>query len=117
DSGRSGTRLDRTMSERALVRHSSGVSLLAPPHMLADIRLVTSEGIRQALTLARGLFPYVVVDLDHSFREEQTQVLRLANVILLVMRLDFTSLQNTQRTLDYLTNHLGVDADRVRVVI
>jgi pilus assembly protein CpaE len=111
------TRLDRTMFERALVHHSSGVSLLAPPHMLADIRLVTAEGIRQALTLARGLFPYVVVDLDHSFREEQTQVLRLANVILLVMRLDFTSLQNTQRTLDYLTNHLGVGADRVRVVI
>ncbi len=111
------TRLDRTMFERALARHASGVSLLAPPRMLADISLVTADGIRQALTLARGLFPYVVVDLDHSFREEQTQVLRLANIILLVMRLDFTSLQNTQRTLDYLTHHLGIAADRVRVVV
>jgi pilus assembly protein CpaE len=110
-------RMDRTMFERALVRHSSGVSLLAPPRMLADIGLVTAEGIRQALTLARGLFPYVVVDLDHSFREEQTQVLRLANIILVVMRLDFTSLQNTQRTLEYLANHLGVSSDRIRVVV
>lgn len=111
------TRMDRTMFERALVHHSSGVRLLAPPRMLADINLVTAEGIRQALTLARGLFPYVVVDLDHSFREEQNQVLRLANIILVVMRLDFTSLQNTQRTLDYMTSHLGVGLDRVRVVV
>jgi pilus assembly protein CpaE len=110
-------RMDRTMFERALVHHASGVSLLAPPRNLADISLVNAEGIRQALSLARGLFPYVVVDLDHSFREEQTQVLRLANVILLVMRLDFTSLQNTQRTLEFLTNRLGVASDRVRVVV
>lgn len=111
------TRMDRTMFERALVHHASGVSLLAPPRNLADVSLVTAEGIRQALNLARGLFPYVVVDLDHSFREEQTQVLRLANVILLVMRLDFTSLHNTQRTLEFLTNHLGVASDRVHVVV
>lgn len=110
-------RMDRTMFERALVRHASGVSLLAPPRDLADIRLVTPEGIRQALTLARGLFPYVVVDLDHSFREEQIHVLRLATIILLVMRLDFTSLQNTQRTLEFLTHHLGVASDRVCVVV
>ncbi len=110
-------RMDRTMFERALVHHSSGVSLLAPPRVLADISLVTAEGIRQALTLARGLFPYVIVDLDNSFREERTQVLRLADIILLVMRLDFTSLQNTQRTLDYLRNHMGIASDRVHVVV
>lgn len=110
-------RMDRTMFERALVRHTSGVSLLAPPRNLADLRLVTADGIRQALTLGRGLFPYVIVDLDRSYREEQNQVLRLANLILLVMRLDFTSLQNTQRTLEYLTNHLGVASDRLRVVV
>lgn len=110
-------RMDRTMFERALVRHPSGVSLLAPPRKLADIPLVTADGIRQAMTLARGLFPYVIADLDHSFREEQTQVLRLANAVLLVMRLDFTSLQNTQRTLDYLTNNLGIASDRVHLVV
>jgi pilus assembly protein CpaE len=110
-------RMDRTMFERALARHSSGVSLLAPPRNLADINLVTADGIRQALTLGRGLFPYVVVDMDHSFREEQIQVLRQANIILLVMRLDFTSLQNTQRTLEYLTSHLGIASDRLRVVV
>src|SRR5262249_55744405 len=68
------------------------------------------------LTLARQLFPYVVVDLDHSFREEQVQVLRQADVITLVFRLDFASLRNTRRVLDHL-DRLSVDRMRVQLVV
>jgi pilus assembly protein CpaE len=109
-------RMDRVMFERSLVRHESGVQLLPPPRSLADIQYVTPQGISQALTLARTLFPYVVVDLDHSFREEQAPALRLADVVLLVLRLDFTSLRNARRGLDHLAQ-LGVGRDRVRVVV
>jgi len=110
------TRMDQIMLERSLVRHSSGVHLLAPPRMLPDIAYVTSEGILKALALARSLFPYVVLDLDHTFREEQMQVLRHSDVILLVFRLDFSSLRNTQRTLDYLT-HKGIARDRIHLIV
>jgi pilus assembly protein CpaE len=37
-------------------------------------------------------------------------------VILVVLRLDFTCLRNTQRTLDYL-DQLGIHPERVRVVV
>src|SRR4029453_8879252 len=76
----------------------------------------TAEGIRQALSLARNLFPYVVMDLDHSFREEQLQAIRQADIILLVLRLDFTCLRNTRRTLEYL-EQVGINKQRVRVVV
>jgi pilus assembly protein CpaE len=109
-------RLDRVMFERSLARHASGVHLLAPPRAFADMAYVTPEGVGQALSMARSLFPYVVVDLDHSFREEQLQVLRQADIVLLVLRLDFTSLCNGRRTLDYL-EHLGVPRERVRLVV
>jgi pilus assembly protein CpaE len=109
-------RMDRIMFERSLVTHASGIHLLAPPRAFADIGYVTAEGVAQALYLARSLFPYVVVDLDHSFREEQLQVLRQADVILLVLRLDFASLCNGRRTLDYL-EQLGIARDRLRVVV
>jgi pilus assembly protein CpaE len=107
--------MDRIMLERSLVRHASGVHLLAPPRTFADAELVTADGVRQALNLGRMLFPYVVIDLDHSFGPEQLQALRLADVVLVVLRLDFTCLRNTQRALDYLAQ-LGIGRDRVRVV-
>jgi pilus assembly protein CpaE len=108
--------MDRVMFERSLVRHASGTHLLAPPPTFADVVHVTPEGVRHALALGRALFPYVVVDLDHTFGEEQVQVLTQADNVLVVMRLDFASLRNAQRTLDYLTQ-LGVGDDRVRLVV
>jgi pilus assembly protein CpaE len=110
------TRMDRVMFERSLVKHPSGVHLLAAPQMIADIGHVSAEGIRQALTLARVLFPYIVVDIDHSFRPEQIQVLRQSDIVVLVMKLEFTSLRNTRRTADYL-EQLGVARDRQRLVV
>ena len=62
------------------------------------------------------MFPYVVIDLDHTFAPEQVQALRQADVVVLVLRLDFTSLRNARRALDYL-EQLGIDKDRVRVVV
>ena len=109
-------RMDRSLFERSLARHAGGVHLLAAPRHLADVRHVTPEGIRQVLTLARASFPYVIVDLDHSYREEQAQVLRKADVILLVLRLDFTALRNARRTLDHF-EELGIGKDKVRLVI
>jgi pilus assembly protein CpaE len=110
------TRMDRHMFESSLTKHSSGVQLLAPPQNFAQVRDVTSEGVRHTLTLARSLFPYIVIDLDHSFREEQLQALRAADTILLVFRLDFASLRNTNRTLEYMTQ-LGIRRDRIKVVV
>jgi pilus assembly protein CpaE len=109
-------RMDRIMFERSLVQHPSGVRLLAPPRAFADIGYVTAEGVGQALHLARSLFPYVVVDLDHSFREEQMQVLRQSDVILFVLRLDFASLRNARRALEFL-EQTGISRERVQVVV
>jgi pilus assembly protein CpaE len=109
-------RMDRVMFEQSLVRHASGVHLLSSPRVLADVAHVTPEGVRQAITLGRALFPYVVADIDHTFHDEQMQVLRLADTIILLLRLEFTALRNTRRTLDYLAQ-LGVSTDRVRVVV
>jgi pilus assembly protein CpaE len=109
-------RMDRIMLNRSLVRHSSGVHLLAPPRSFGDVRMVTVEGVRQAMALARTMFPYVIVDVEHSFGDEQLQVLRQADVILLVLRLDFTSLRHTQRTLEYLQDR-GIDRSRIQVVV
>jgi pilus assembly protein CpaE len=109
-------RLDRVLFERSLARHSSGVHLLASPTQFSDVALVTAEGVRKALGMAKLMFPYVVIDLDHSFHAEQIEALRLADQILIVLRLDFASLRNTRRTLDYLEK-LGIGRDHVQIVV
>jgi len=109
-------RMDRALFERSLARHDSGVHLLGAPRHYDDIAQVTPEGVHKALVLARSSFPYVLIDLDHSFRGEQVEVLREADVILLVLRLDFASLRNARRTIEHLERR-GVVRNRVRLVV
>lgn len=109
-------RLDRVMFDRSLARHSSGVHLIAAPLQFADVPLVTVEGVRKSLGLAKSMFPYVVIDLDHTFHAEQVEAVRQANLILVVLRLDFPSLRNTRRCLDHL-ERLGIPRDRIQLVV
>ncbi|MHB1426979.1 MAG: AAA family ATPase, partial [Gemmataceae bacterium] len=109
-------RMDRAMFESALVPHSSGVHLLASPMMYEDIRVVTAQGVSRTLHLARDAFRFTVVDLEDCYHEEQLVVLRQADYILLVLRLDFTSLRSTKRILANL-EQAGIGNARVRLVI
>jgi pilus assembly protein CpaE len=95
-------RLDRAMFDKLLTVHPSGIHLLASPQIFDEVRLVTTQGVTQALALASRHFSHVVADLEDCFHEEQVLTLRQANVILLVSRLDFTSLRNARRILDHL---------------
>ena len=109
-------RLDRTIFEKMLVRHDSGVHLLGAPQMFGDTRVVSAQGVTQALAMARRVFPVVVVDLEDCFHEEQVVTLRQATAILLVARLDFTSLRNAHRILDHL-QELEIARHQVKVVV
>lgn len=109
------TRIDRSLFEKSLVRHGSGLLLLAAPTQISDATHITWEGIRQVLSLANDLAPYVVADMSHSFLETMAPALAHADHILLVVRLDFTSLRNARRVLEHL-EHEGTTRDRVRVV-
>ncbi len=109
-------RMDRVFFERSLARHASGVHLLASPLQFSEIEHVTPEAVRTVLNLGRTLFPYVIVDLDHNYHAEQVDVLLQADVILLVLRLDFGSLRNARRSIEHL-ERLGIDRQRLRLVI
>jgi pilus assembly protein CpaE len=108
-------RLDYSLLQGCLAQHESGVQLLAAPACIADTARVTPEAIQRVLSLACRHFPFVLMDVDHSFRAEQRTAILQADVIVLVLRLDFISLRNTRHTLDYL-QEIGVSRDRLRVV-
>jgi pilus assembly protein CpaE len=109
-------RLDQAMFDKLLTRHSCGIALLASPSRVSDAKAVTASGVGRALSLARKAFPQVVVDLEDYFHDEQVVVLHEASGVLLVCRLDFTSLRHARRALDYL-GKIGVARQRVKVVI
>ena len=116
DACRNETRLDRPMFEKLLERHESGIRLLAASPSFDDARGLTSRGISQAIALAREVFTHAVVDMEDCFHDEQVAVLEQADIILVIARLDFTTLRCTRRVTDHLTK-LGIDRSRRKVII
>ncbi len=109
-------RLDGSMFEKCLVSNKNGVALLPPPLRYQDIGKVTTRGVRKAITMARNQFPYVVVDVDRSYRAEHAQALFQSDVILLVVRLDIPSVGQAGRVLAY-CDDLGIARERLRLVV
>jgi len=111
-----GTQVDPALLQRTLITHSSGVSLLASPRELVGLASPSADQTRQIVTLGRGLFAHVILDLDRSYGPDQMQALRLADIVLLVFRLDFCSLKNVRQSLALLERN-GIPAQRVRLVV
>jgi pilus assembly protein CpaE len=109
-------RIDHGLFDQFFVRHSSRVHLLAAPVRPAACQGVSAKCVRQVLAMARRKFPYTVTDLDRTFADEQVETLIQSETIVLVLRLDYTSVRNTRRVLEHL-RELGLSTDRFCLVV
>jgi pilus assembly protein CpaE len=73
---------------------------------------VTPVAVNHALTLAKSLFSYVVLDLPSTFSEVTLTALDLSTVILLVLSPDLAALKVANSTLGVFAS-LGYAADRI----
>lgn len=108
-------RLDPSLLEGCMIKHPSGVELLAAPQKIADRMKVTEDCVNEVVSLVTRRYPFAVVDLGNLIRTERTRILLQVDLILLVLRMDFACLRNTRFTLEYL-NEIGIPRDRVEVI-
>jgi pilus assembly protein CpaE len=109
-------RMDREMFSRCLTKHVTGVHLLAAPNSYHESSAITSRGVRKALGMARSRFDYVVADVDATFQPEQAPALVQADIVLLVMRLDYASVRQSQQLLDYF-DELELERQRIHITV
>ncbi len=113
---RHANRMDKALFESCLTRHKSGLAVLAAPARYQDVALVTPQGVGRALSMARNLFAYVVLDYALAFQPEDARILAQADPVLLVTRLDFTSVRKAQRVQDFLRD-AKIAPERVQLVV
>lgn len=112
---RNTTRMDRSVFEKTLVQHESGLRLLAAPLQIADAGYVSWEGVQPAFSMAADLAAYVIADVSHHYLDVMAPALAQADQILLVLRLDYTSLRNTRRVLEHFEQQ-SIARNRIRIV-
>ena len=108
-------RVDRTLLEQTLAKHESGVQLLSAPRNFDAAFPPSAEFLEMILELGRALFPRLVVDVDPALGDGVLSVLRQADVVVMVMRLEFNSLRNARSMLEHLERQ-GIDPARIALV-
>lgn len=108
-------RLDSTLLKRMLCRHASGLYVLPRPHELIDAARLAPESLPETLKLLQSTFSAVVLDTSKSLQTSDFAAFEAADVILVVMQLDLSSVKNTTRLLNCLRDFEGL-SERVQVV-
>ena len=77
--------MDIDLINSTLLRHDSGVHVLASPRRPQDGEVITAEHVQRAIELLRAHYHYIILDLPHDFSETTLVGLDMADQILLML--------------------------------
>ncbi|MGB8028908.1 MAG: AAA family ATPase [Terracidiphilus sp.] len=106
-------RLDTKFLQQLLVKHSSGLWVLAAPGRFTQFQ-ADSEGINRLLQVARREFDNVVVDLGSRLELMGTSAYREATTVYLVTQASIPELRNSNRLI---TQFFSAPQPKLEVVI
>ncbi len=95
-------RLDTDFLTTLLVRHTSGLSVLASPEQYTPFSLVPG-GIQRLFQILRRQFAYIVVDAGTAAGAAADTLLDLADAVYLVTEVSIPALRNARRLLSFMT--------------
>jgi len=96
------SRLDSSFLETMLVKHESGLTVLAAPTELATTHF-SDEAIDKLLEVARQEFDYVVVDAGSRLELQHTHLFDRSATIYLVTQIGIPELRNSNRLITKLS--------------
>jgi len=116
DLAKNAEKADYDFLHTLLVRHASGVYVLADPPTIEDGEQISAAQVRDALSTLRSMFDYIIIDTPHQFDERTLTALEMSDIVLLVSLLNLPSLKNTQKCLE-LFGRIGLRDERVRLLL
>ena len=94
-------RLDSDFLSSLLVRHTSGLTVLASPEQYTSFNPLPS-GVKKLFSLLRRQFAFVVVDAGTASGHAEETLLDLADTVYLVTEASIPALRNARRLLSYM---------------
>ena len=102
--------------QSCMAPHPSGLSILAePPHPAASEE-VSAQQIQSVLQQLMTVYPYVIVDMPHTFDSRVMIALDISSIILLTTVATVPALRSTRKILS-LFRELGYSPDKVKLVV
>jgi pilus assembly protein CpaE len=109
-------RADEALLKTFVVKHETGVHLLAGPDAPDTETIIGGEQIRKAIQFLRQHYEYVLIDMPNNYYDYVVATLDQADAMFLVCTADLPSLKNVQRSFT-IFEKLGLSRNRVHIVL
>ncbi len=109
-------RLDMTLLQKSLTKHTSGVHLLPRPVQLKDSRLITRDSVERVISLLKSNYTHMVIDTSKSFSDLDFLAFQQSDDLLMVTQLDLPCLRNVVRLMMLFDEDSSMK-DKVKVVV
>ena len=116
DLAKNAEKADYDFLHTLLLKHSSGVYILADPPMIEDADSISAIQVKEMLSTLRSMFDVIIVDVSHQFEERTLTALEVSDIILLVTLLNLPSMKNTQKCLE-LFRRIGFRDEKIRLIL
>ena len=107
------TRLDANFLSRLLVKHDSGLWVLAAPGKVVNVPILT-DAVNKLLTVARQDFEYVVIDTGSKLDLASTALFDTDALVYLISQVGLSELRNSNRIISEL---FKADFPRLEIVL
>ncbi len=109
-------RLDADLLEGFVVKHSSGLEVLASPDGCAPDHTSGAEEVQLVLNFLRTQYDYIIIDSSMTYNDLIPPILRASNEVILVSTPDVASLRDLSRRVEHLSL-LESSTTKLRIVI
>lgn len=109
-------RLDADLLEGFVVKHSSGLEILASPDGCAPEHTSAAEQVQLVLNFLRTQYDYIIIDSSMSYNDLIPPILQASNEVILVSTPDVASLRDLSRRVEHLSLMESTNT-KLRIVI
>ena len=92
--------IDQDLVRQVMVKHDSGIDLLLAPPSPETAELVTQDHMPIVVDQLRGLYDYVLIDIDKRLDDINLGILESADTMFVVMTADLSCLKNVRLVLE-----------------
>ena len=108
--------LDTELLHSVISKHSSGLEFIASPTSPSDAEMLTDDLLSVAFKLVRPMYDYMIADLSHDYNEFTLQALDTADLILLVIAPELSSVRAAAAALETYKK-LSYPDDKIKLLL
>jgi pilus assembly protein CpaE len=110
------TEMDFDLIHSVTARHDSGMYFIAAPTYPTEAEMLKPEWLKPFMKLVRPQYEYILVDLPHDFSDVALETLDAADIILLVLAPEMSSIRATAAALDTYSK-LDYPGEKIKLVL